>query len=56
MEEQQSQPNVEQPEQDPAVEDRQLWEQPKLERLHASLDTAGSPGSVTDGFSGSKPL
>lgn len=53
MEEQQVQPNVEQTEQDPPVEDRQPWEQPKLEQLHVSLDTAASKGSAIDGNSGS---
>ena len=49
MEEQQTQPNVEQTEQEPPVEDRQPWEQPKLEQLHISLDTADSTGSNYDG-------
>jgi len=48
MEEQQTQPNVEQTEQEFPVEDRQPWEQPTLEQLHVSLDTANSPGSGSD--------
>lgn len=56
MEEQQTQPNVEQTEQDVRVEERQPWEQPTLERLHVSLDTAGTKGSNTDGLGGSLPL
>jgi hypothetical protein len=55
MEEQPTQPNVEQREQDPTVDDRQPWEQPKLERLHVSLDTALAKGSNIDGFGGSAP-
>lgn len=50
MEEQQAQPSVEQTEQEVSVEDRQPWEQPTLERLHASLDTAFGGGSNTDGI------
>jgi len=53
MEDQQAQPIVEQTEQEFPVEERQLWEQPKVERLHVSLDTAGSNGSATDGSLGS---
>lgn len=52
MEEQQTQPNVEQTKLDRPVEDRRSWEQPKLERLHVSLDTANLPGSGGDGQNG----
>ena len=48
MEEQQTQPNIEQSEQESLVEDRQPWAQPKLEQLHVSLDTAAGGGSVAD--------
>ena len=50
MEEQQTQHSVEQTKQEAPVEDRQPWEQPTLERLHASLDTAFGGGSSTDGI------
>ncbi len=53
MEEQQTQPNVEQTEQESPVDERRSWEQPKLEQLHVSLDTAASKGSAIDGNSGS---
>ncbi len=49
MKVQNAQPNVEQTEQEAPVENRQSWEQPKLERLHVSLDTAASKGSFADG-------
>ncbi|MCB0038557.1 MAG: hypothetical protein KDD77_08195 [Caldilineaceae bacterium] len=49
MEEQQTQPGVQQIEQESLVEDRQPWEQPKLEQLHVSLDTAAGGGSNNDG-------
>ena len=52
MEEQQTQPNVEQTEQESPVENRQPWEQPTLEHLHVSLDTAQKVGSLADGGSG----
>jgi hypothetical protein len=48
MEKQQTQTNVEQTERESPVDDRQPWEQPKLERLHVSLDTADSGGSGSD--------
>lgn len=48
MEEQQTQPNVEQTEQESPVDERQPWEQPKLEQLHVSLDTAATGGSGND--------
>lgn len=51
MEEQETQTNVEQTEQEQRVETRQPWEEPKLQRLHVSLDTAASPGSFSDGGS-----
>ncbi|MCB0067115.1 MAG: hypothetical protein KDD77_08190, partial [Caldilineaceae bacterium] len=49
MEEQQTQPSVEQTEQEASVEDRQPWVQPTLEQLHVSLDTALKGGSGGDG-------
>lgn len=49
MEEQQTQLNGEQSDVELSVDDRQSWEQPKLEQLRVSLDTAGSPGSQADG-------
>ena len=48
MEDQQTQPNVEQAEQEFPVEERQPWERPKLEQLHVSLDTAATSGSGND--------
>ena len=50
MEEQQTQPSVEQAELELPVDDRQPWEQPTLEQLHVSLDTAFGGGSFTDGI------
>ena len=49
MEDQQTQPNVEQAEQEFPVDERQPWERPKLEQLHVSLDTSADPGSASDG-------
>jgi hypothetical protein len=49
MEEQATQLTGKSTERESPVEDRQPWEQPKLERLHASLDTASSKGSGSDG-------
>lgn len=49
MEEQATQLTGKSTEQEPLVEECQPWEQPKLERLHVSLDTAVSQGSGTDG-------
>ena len=48
MEEQQTQPGVQQTEQESPVEDRRPWAQPKLVQLHVSLDTAAGGGSVAD--------
>jgi hypothetical protein len=48
MEEHVTQVNVERPEQEPPGEERQPWEQPKLERLRVSLDTAADGGSGSD--------
>lgn len=43
--------------QDPTVstDSRLLWESPKLEKLHVSLDTAFFAGSNSDGVSGNQP-
>jgi len=49
MEEQQTQPNVEQKELDLQVDERQQWEQPKLEQLVISVDTSLTQGSASDG-------
>lgn len=54
MEQQDVQPRIDQPEQDPPVEDRRRWQQPKLERLRVSLDTANSKGSNSDGTRSTK--
>jgi len=43
--------DAEQTDQSPPVETLQPWQQPKLERLNVSLDTANSIGSGTDGLS-----
>ena len=48
MEQQELQPRIDQPEQDPPIEDRRPWAQPKLVQLHVSLDTAAGGGSVAD--------
>lgn len=48
MEDREAQPIAEQPEQESPVAERRPWQQPKLERLHVSLDTTNSPGSITD--------
>jgi hypothetical protein len=56
MEEQQTQSNVEQTEHESPVDERQPWQQPKLEQLHVSLDTAASSGSNTDGMGGAIPV
>lgn len=54
MDEQKTQVNVEQTDREPPVEEIQPWEQPKLERLHVSLDTANSKGSNSDGTRSTK--
>lgn len=48
MGEQAKQPNAAQTEQESLVDERQPWEQPKLERLHVSLNTANTGGSGSD--------
>lgn len=48
MEEHEAHPDVEWIEQDLSVKVLEPWQQPKLERLHVSLDTANSPGSGND--------
>lgn len=39
-----------------AVQPKKTWQKPHLQQLRISLDTAGGPGSATDGFGGSLPL
>ena len=48
LEAQETPPNLGQTKQEPPVEERQPWEQPKLEQLHVSLDTAATSGSGND--------
>ena len=43
--------DADQTDQSPPVDALQPWQQPKLERLNVSLDTANSIGSGTDGLS-----
>ncbi|MCB0190084.1 MAG: hypothetical protein KDE31_37690 [Caldilineaceae bacterium] len=49
MEQQQTQVSSNRVEQKPLTDELQPWQQPKLERLHVSLDTANSFGSSPDG-------
>ena len=55
MDEQTTQPRVERAEQDLPIDERQPWQQPRLERLHVSLDTANSKGSGSDGIFAATP-
>ena len=55
MDEQTTQPRVERAGQDPPIDERQPWQQPRLERLHVSLDTANSKGSGSDGIFAATP-
>ncbi len=53
MQEQQLNTQAEAQTQATAPTPQRTWERPTLQRLHISLDTAGSKGSNTDGIGGS---
>jgi len=48
MGDQAKQSSVAQTKQEQVIEVRRSWQQPKLERLHVSMDTTNSPGSFAD--------
>jgi len=49
MDQQETWLDADQTDQSPPVDALQPWQQPKLERLHVSLDTANAAGSGGDG-------
>ncbi|MCB0117195.1 MAG: hypothetical protein R2873_05505 [Caldilineaceae bacterium] len=55
MEQQQTQASSERMEQEQFADARQTWQQPKLERLQISLDTALTKGSGSDGGASTGP-